>query len=123
MGGTFDSIIHSDRCKKFFRVRTVKNKNNNKNETRIYPKILAIQNEVKNRKIDNLNYGDDRLARTRNKFDRIDRSRPIVKPSIQISGYATRQTTKARTLGDSVQVSGKPNIVVTRANSPKEASK
>ncbi len=121
LGGTFASIIYSDRCKKFFRVR-VKNKNNNRKETRIYPKILAIQNEVKNRKIENLNYGNDRLARIRNKFDIVHRRRPIVEPSVSVSDSLTRQTSKTRTLSNSVQISERLDIVVTRAN-PKEVPK
>ena len=121
LGGTFTSIIYSDRCKKFFRVR-VKNKNNNKKETRIYPKILAIQNEVKHRKIENLNYGNDRLARIRNKFDIVHRRRPIVEPSVSVSDSLTRQTSKTRTLSNSVQISERLDIVVTRAN-PKEVPK
>lgn len=99
LGGTFTSIIYSDRCKKFLRKKTVKK--NNKKETRIYPKVLAIQNEVKNRKIENLSYGNDRLARIRNRFDTVHRRRG---------------------LRDSVHISERLDIVVTRAN-PKEAPK
>ncbi|HJT48211.1 MAG TPA: hypothetical protein VJ729_08495 [Nitrososphaeraceae archaeon] len=100
LGGTFDSIIRSARCKKFLCVRAIKNKNDNRKETRIYPKVRAIQNEVKNRKTENLNHGDDRLVRIRNKYDTVHR---------------------VRSLSDSAQVSEKIDVIVTRAN-PKEAS-
>jgi lipopolysaccharide export LptBFGC system permease protein LptF len=122
LGGTFNSIIHSDRCKNFLRIRIVKNENNNKKETWIYPKISAIQNEIKNRKIENLNNGGDRLEYLRKGEHRHPSRSPKETEAVQVSEFVSRQRSKARTLGDSVQVSGKPNVVVTHTNS-KEVSK
>jgi hypothetical protein len=48
-GGTFESIINSDRCKRFFKIVRV----NNKRETRIYPDIPLIKAEVKARRAEN----------------------------------------------------------------------
>jgi hypothetical protein len=119
--GTFKSIIYSDRCKEFLRVEKVKNKN--KTETWIYPNISRIQEEIRSRKIENLDNGDERLARIVNKYDTIHRRRPILdEPSVQVSDSLTRQASKTRALSDSVQVSDRLGMVVTRAN-PKKVSK
>jgi coproporphyrinogen III oxidase-like Fe-S oxidoreductase len=87
-GGSFDSIIHSGRYKKFFTMKQVKVKSEKGTwvlETRIYPHITEIQEEIKSRQVENLDNDDERLARIDNKHDIIHRRRPILdEPSIQI---------------------------------------
>jgi hypothetical protein len=89
LGGTFTSIIYNDRYRKFLHIRKVKNGKNIQKETRIYPKISAIQTELTYRKIKNLNSSNERLAKI-HKFDMLHRRRSIVEPSIPISDYLTR---------------------------------
>jgi hypothetical protein len=52
----FESIVSSDRCKKFFDVV----RDDNKRETRIYPDIALIKAEVKARQAENF---DDKVLR------------------------------------------------------------
>jgi hypothetical protein len=118
-GGNYESIINSGRYKEFFRVKKVKSKG--KRETRIYPKIQAIQREVKGRQAQNLDYGNKRIIRIVHNIDTIHCPRPIVEPPVPISESLTRQTSKTRALRDSVSISERLNMVVTRAN-PNERS-
>lgn len=92
-GGSFDSIINSRRYEKFWDVVRV-----NKNETRIYPNIPAIQNEVRCRKLENLNSGNKRLIRIINNFDTVHCNRSII---------------------ETPAVSDRLDVVVTRANPKK----
>ncbi|MDQ3903216.1 MAG: hypothetical protein M3247_06220, partial [Thermoproteota archaeon] len=61
MGGSLDSILNSQRYEHLLHVTRVQNKKN----TLIYPHIPAIQEEVKRRKIKNLNDVGDRLVHVR----------------------------------------------------------
>ena len=69
-GGGFKSVIYSSRYEEFWYVdKTIKN------QTRICPKVLAIQNEIKGRKIEILNRRNNRVIRILNQVDTIHRKR------------------------------------------------
>lgn len=71
LGGSFDSIINSDKYKRFWQKdKTIKN------QTRILPNIPALQDEIRGRKIEILNRTNNRVIRIINKVDklRINRS-------------------------------------------------
>jgi hypothetical protein len=122
MRGSFESIMSSQCYKNLFHVTKFKKKNKNKNNVLIYPHIHPIQEEVKRRKIKNLNEGNDRLVLYR-KGEPLHRSRrPKEVEVVSVSESLSRKTSKARALSDSVQVSERLDMVITRAN-PKEVSK
>jgi hypothetical protein len=112
----------SNQCyKNLFHVTKFKKKNKNKNNVLIYPHIHPIQ-EVKRRKIKNLNEGNDRLVLYR-KGEPLHRSRrPKEVEVVSVSESLSRKTSKARALSASVQVSERLDMVIIRAN-PKEVSK
>lgn len=115
LGGTFDSIIHSHRCKRFLRVVKI-----SKKETRIYPNISLIENEVRGRQAENF---DDKVLRHAYKIDPFPRNRSITEHSIAISESLTRQTAKTRSLSDSLSVLDRVSVVVTHAKSGKDIKK
>ncbi len=125
--GSFASIIHSGKYKKFFTVKPVEVKSKKGTwitETRIHPHIAEIQEEIKSRQMENLDNGNEMLVRIDNKLDRITRHRPIYEPHVQVSGSVARQTSKTRAPpNESISISDRLGMVVTRSNQKKEASK
>ena len=109
-GGSFESIINSRRYEKFFDVTRIKGKK----DTRIYPNIPLIQKRVKEMQTE----GNKRVIRIIKNVDTVNCHRSIV-DSVPVSESLTRQTTKVRAVSDSVQVSERLGVVVTRAN-PKQ---
>jgi hypothetical protein len=107
------------RCerKKFFHVEKIKDKK----ETRIYPNISLIKKEVEAKKIENLAYGNKRIIKIIDN-DATVHSRKTLTDSTQVSESLAKQTTKISALNDSVTVSERIDVIVTRAN-PKEVSK
>jgi hypothetical protein len=110
-GGTYESIIKNPCFEKFFYV--IRPENKNKKDTRIYPHISAIKQLVESKKtgkkhIRILNKGAIVHHPTQRLFD-----------SVPVSESLTRQTTKVRAVSDSVQVSERLGVLVTRAN-PKQ---
>lgn len=65
-GGSFDSIMNSRRYERFWQVNKISN-----NETRIFPNIPEIQNELKFRKAKNLDSRNKRILRIINKVDKV----------------------------------------------------
>jgi hypothetical protein len=112
LGGTFESIIYSHRCKRFLHVVKI-----NKKETRIYPNISLIEREVKAKQAENF---DNKVLRHTYICDPFPRTRPITEPSVVVSESLTRQTSKTRSLSDSVPVLERLGMVVTRAKSKEE---
>jgi hypothetical protein len=113
-GGAFASIINSRRCRRFLRVDKV-----NKKETRIYPNIPLIQKGVKSRQAENLEARNKRL-RVIGDTDTVHHPRSISEPSLLISESLTRQTSKIRSLSDSLQISDRLSTVATHANTKEE---
>jgi hypothetical protein len=71
-GGSFDSIMNSLRCERFWRISRT-----SKNETRIFPNISEIQNEIGHRKIQNLDSRNKRIIRIISKVDKVHFKRSI----------------------------------------------
>jgi hypothetical protein len=116
-GGGFASIMKRCERKKFFRVEKIKDKK----ETRIYPNISLIKKEVEAKKIENLAYGNKRIIKIIDN-DATVHSRKTLTDSTQVSASLAKQTTKISALNDSVTVSERIDVIVTRAN-PKEVYK
>lgn len=114
-GGTYESIIKNPTFEKFFSVTRSKNKT--KKNTQIRPNISAIKQEVEAKKAGKSYI---RFLREGDKVEKAPKS--IFEPSVRTSESLTRQKSKARALSDSVQISERLGMVVTRAN-PKELSK
>lgn len=108
LGGTFESIINSDRCKRFLRVVKVSKKG--KRETRIYPNISLIEKEIRGRQAENF---DNKVFRHAYKADPFPRTRAIIEPPVKVSESLARQTAKTRGLSDSVIVTDSLGMVVT----------
>lgn len=89
-GGSFASILNSDRGKTFFRVKQV-----SKSKTLIFPKIQLIQKEVKGRQLVNSASGDKQLFRYIGKNDTVHLRRSIVDPPIAISERIDVEVTRA----------------------------
>ena len=109
--------MHCER-EKFFCVEKVKDKK----ETRIYPNIPLIKKEVEAKKIENLAYGNKRIIKIVGNDATVHYRRTLM-DSAHVSEFLTKQTTKVRALIDSASVSERINVIVTRANPPKEESK
>jgi hypothetical protein len=88
-GGSFASILSSDRCKKFLCVDKVGEK-----ETRISPDIPLIQAEIKARKIENLD-------NHRGRFDYL---------------YPGETANKHRKISESVKISDDVKVSVSKAH-------
>jgi hypothetical protein len=80
LGGTFESIVYSHRCKRYLHVVKVGPK-----ETRIYPNISLTDKEFEARRAENLKPGNKRLATLVSGLDQVQRSRPIFEPKIPIT--------------------------------------
>jgi hypothetical protein len=121
--GTFASIIDSLsnpsilRKDRFLTCRRIKVKG--KKVTRIYPNIPLIQQEVKARQAENLDDGESNILVYRRKTDAITRPRPIFESSIVVSESLAKQTSKTRTIGDSVSTSERLSMVVMHAKPKK----
>jgi hypothetical protein len=113
-GGTYESIINNPRFKRFFHVTRPEDKN--KKDTRIYPHISEIKQLVESKK------AGKKHIRILNAGAIVHHPPQRLVDSVSVSESLTRQTTKVRTLSDSVQISERLGIKVTRAN-PKEVSK
>jgi hypothetical protein len=95
-GGNFVKIIRCYEREGFLRINKV-----SKKKTLIYPNIPLIEKEVKRKQIENLSSPNKSLYR-------------ILKPGDTIN--------RARALSDSVQISDRLGMIVTRAN-PKKVPK
>jgi hypothetical protein len=115
MGGSFESIMNSQRYKNLFHVTRVKNKK----QVLIYPHIPAIQEKIRRNKINNLNSGNGRLVFARKGESFLRTRSPKGVEVVSVSESLSRQTSKTRALNDSVQTSERLGIVVTRANQKK----
>jgi hypothetical protein len=125
--GSFASIIHSGKYRKFFTVKQVQVKSKKGTwvtETWIRPHIPEIQQEIKSRKIENLDNGDERLVHLR-KGESIPRIKsPKEIEVVRVSESLTRQTTKTRSPDvESVQVSDRVGITVVHADQKKGAKR
>jgi hypothetical protein len=116
-GGSFKSIIKTCSTKGFLVVEKI-----SKKETRIYPNIPLIKKEVEAKKIENLAYGNKRIIRIVPDAATVQHHPKLASESVQISESLIRQTSKTRSLSDSIQVSDRLGMVVTRAN-PKKGAK
>ena len=79
LGGTFESIVYSHRCKRYLRL--VKE---SPREARIYPYISIIDKEFAARQAENLKYGNKRLATLVSDLDQVHRHR-FIDESVRIS--------------------------------------
>ena len=113
-GGTYESIINNYRFEKFFHVTRAENKK--KRDTRIYPHIPEIKQLVESKKT------GKKHIRILNDGAIVHHPRRLV-DSVPVSESLTRRTTKVRASSDSVPVSERIDVIVTRANRPEEASK
>jgi hypothetical protein len=123
--GTFALIIHSDKYEKFFSVKRVKVKSKKGTwvtQTRIYPHIPEIQEEIESKKIENLASGEEGLSQIyRKRGDTVNRVRTIIEPSLEASDFLARQTSKARApSSEYLKVSDRVTAVVTHANQGKQ---
>ena len=99
--GSFASIIHSGKYEKFLTVKQVKVKSKKGTwvtETRIRPHVPEIQQEIKSTKIENLDNGEERLARIDlTQGDTVNRRRSVsdsvlISDSVRMEvGYANRK--------------------------------
>jgi hypothetical protein len=126
--GTFALIIHSGKYEKFFTVKQVKVKSKKGTwvtQTRIYPHIPEIQEEIKSKKIENLAGGEVSLSQiNRKRGDKVDRVETIIEPSVEASDFLARQTSKTRAPPtESLKVSGWVTAVVTHDNQGKQKKK
>jgi hypothetical protein len=120
LGGTFETIISKlskgPKPKKD-RFLTRVNKDKRKKDSRIYPNIKLIQNEVKNRQAENLDNGIKTLIRLRYKIDSVHHPRFIIEPSLATLESVIRRTAKTRCASDSLTLSDGVGMVVTHASS------
>lgn len=85
-GGSYASIFKSHRYEKFFSVK----RDRRKNETRVYPNIPAIQNEIGYRKRENLDSRNKRILRIINQVDTVNAKRSIVNSLFVSAGLEVR---------------------------------
>jgi hypothetical protein len=113
--GSLDSILRSDRCEGFLRVK--KGVGPKKNETRIYPNIPLILKVVQGKKLENLALKVNKRLRFIGPEDTLQRKRSIVEPYVQVSDGLSRQATKVRAPPtESVEISEGIGVVVTRVS-------
>ena len=88
-GGSFNTIIYSRKNERFWHVYKI-----SKNETRILPNILKIQNELRRRKAENLDSKNKRILRIINRVDTVHAKRSIVE-SLSLSAGAEVRVKRA----------------------------
>ena len=84
-GGSFDSIMKSRRYRKFWRVSKT-----SKNETRIFPTISEIQNEIRHRKFKNFDSMNKRIIRIIGKVDKVLFKRSMIESLSVSNGLEVR---------------------------------
>ena len=84
-GGSFDSIMNSHRYERFWHISRT-----SKNETRIFPNISEIQNEIRHRKLENLDSKNKRIIRLISKVDRLLFKRSMIESLSVSDGVAVR---------------------------------
>ncbi len=83
---TFQSIIYSDRCKKYLKIKQIKvesKKGTLVKRTQLVPNSEKIEQEVKARKIENLTYNDKSIT-YRNKYRHIHCDMPEISEFVKV---------------------------------------